>query len=102
MQFLKTFIKSFRSGARTTGLSPKLLAAPIGALIAGALALVGLTPAEIGGALGVSTEAVVTAEAAIAGLIASWLLPPGNVEQAQSQRQPQPQPQQPQPQPVAT
>ena len=58
---LQKLLNAFRSGARTVGLSPKALAAPIGAAITALLALVGLTPQVIGDAIGVNAPAVAAA-----------------------------------------
>jgi uncharacterized membrane protein len=78
---LQKLLNAFRSGARTVGLSPKALAAPIGAAITALLALVGLTPQVIGDAIGVNAPAVAAAILTVATGIATVLLPPGVVTQ---------------------
>jgi hypothetical protein len=79
MTYVNRFLAFFRSEAVTVGLSPKALAPLIGAAITAALALLGLTPHDIGQAVGVDEAVVAAAEVTIAAKIAAVLLGPGAV-----------------------
>lgn len=63
--------------ARTVGVSPKILAAPIAALLATALNKIGVTPQDLADVFGTTATVIVGAELFVAGLVATWLLPPG-------------------------
>lgn len=69
----------FRSEAVTLGVSPKALAGVIGSALTALLALAGVTPADIAGALSVNVSVVAAAEVAIASTVAAFLLGPGSV-----------------------
>lgn len=63
--------------ARTVGVSPKILAAPIAALLATGLNKIGVTPQDLADVFGTTATVIVGAELFVAGLVATWLLPPG-------------------------
>lgn len=79
MRYVNRLLGWFRSSAKTVGLSPKILAPAIGAGITAGLAAVGVTPHDIGQALGLSDELAAGAIASLASTVALWLLPPGAV-----------------------
>lgn len=79
MKFINRLRAWFSTEARTVGLSPKILSAPIAALIAAGLNKLGVTPQDLADAFGTTSTVIVGAELFIAGLAASWLLPPGVV-----------------------
>jgi len=68
-----------RGEATTLGVSPKILAAPIGALITAALNRAGLPIESLAADLGVSVSLVNGAVLTAAALIAGYVLTPGAV-----------------------
>lgn len=79
MRYVNRFLSWFRGGARTVGLSPKILAPVIGSAITAALAAVGVSPHDVAALVGVSDEVATAGMLAVAANVALWLLPPGAV-----------------------
>ncbi|MBA3688457.1 MAG: hypothetical protein H0W81_06485 [Chloroflexi bacterium] len=79
MRYLQRVLAWFRTEATMVGLSPKILQTVIGTGITAGLSALGLTPGDIGNALGFPSSAVAGAEVVVASWLAGYLLPVGKV-----------------------